>query len=107
MRIFKREFGSRKPGRQEALRKTAQPVGSRDHRKLGAEFQDLGGEDVDVMPGHQGVHLIQVAVTPNHVESIGSDRPRRSQNGKYFHRSICHFSTGYLTVPGKQMYRFS
>ncbi len=53
-----RPFGSRQPGRGQTLRETCQTVGGRDHRQFGAEFQDLSSEDLDVVAGHQRVHLV-------------------------------------------------
>jgi len=48
---------------------------SRDHN-LRMEFQNLAGQDLDVVAGHQGIHLKKVWVAPDDVQSVGSDGAR-------------------------------
>ena len=43
------------------------------------------GESIGVLTGRERVHLIQVAVAPDHVKRISSDGPGRAQNGQRFH----------------------
>ena len=39
-----------------------------------------------LLPGGESIHLIQVAIAPDHVEGIGADRACRAQNGERSHR---------------------
>ena len=34
---------------------------------------DLGGQQAHVLPGGKSIHLILVAIAPNHIQRIGSD----------------------------------
>jgi len=102
-----RPRGSRQTGFGQAFCQTGEPLRGRDNSEFWLELQDLGGENLDIVARYQRVHLIEVAIAPNHIESIGSDRARRSQNGNFLHRGTCHFNTWCLKPRGKQMYSFS
>jgi len=71
-----------------------------------AKFLDLGDEGVDILPGDKGIHLIKVAVSPDHVEGIGADGPGRAQHGERFHwgRAIIAFENA-RTNPIKAVWR--
>ena len=53
-----RPIGSRQAGSRHTLCQTGQPVRGRYDRESGAEFQDLGGQDLDVLACDQRVHLV-------------------------------------------------
>ena len=56
---------------------TRQPVGGCDNRDVGDEIRGFGRPGVSMFrPAARAVHLVLVAVAPNHVQSVGSDRAR-------------------------------
>src|SRR5436305_12374759 len=65
------------------------------NRHFRTELHNLGEKGIDIVPGYQRVHLIQVAVASYDVQGMGSNRPGGAENGESFHltghsQSRCH-----------------
>src|SRR4051794_2477687 len=57
----------------------------RDGGELWTELDNLGGQGGHILPGDEGIHLIQVSVPADHIQGIGADGSGGAQKGQRFH----------------------